>query len=282
MLSTINIPRINIFTFTKREREVGRAIETLAKKSCKESIAVEREKAILAGENVDENGLIGLPVSYDMGWQKRGKGLNSLTGQGTVMGLSTGNVLLYAARNKACRVCSHAKKQNIQPREHDCRKNHAGSSKAMEPSVACQSWNEAPKQSVKFSTFVGNDNTTTQAHLHQNVPYGVKKWSRIVHTKRSLTTRLYNLVSQSSFPNSSPLSQKVINYLTKCFSYAIAQNLDVESKLTLKRIIPHAFGDHTSCDASWCGYLKKVHYISIKVSYITKISMGRILKRLLQ
>ena len=258
LLSTINIPTINISTFKKREREVGKATETLAKKSCKESIAEEREKAILAGENVDENGLIGLPVSYDMGWQKRGKGHNSLTGQGTAMGLSTGNVLSYATRNKACRVCSHAKKQNTQPREHDCRKNHAGSSKAMEPSVACQLWNEAPKQNVKFSTFVGDDDTTTQAHLHQNVPYGVEKWSDIVHTKRSLTTRLYNLASRSSFPNSSPLSQKVINYLTKCFSYAIAQNSDVESlKLALKCIIPHAFGDHTSCDASWCGYLKE-------------------------
>ena len=212
LLSTINIPRINISTFKKREREVGKATETLAKKSCKESIAEEREKAILAGENVDENSLIGLPVSYDMGWQKRGKGHNSLTGQGTAMGLSTGNVLSYATRNKACRVCSHAKKQNTQPREHDCRKNHAGSSKAMEPSVACQLWNEAPKQNVKFSTFVGDDDTTTQVHLHQNVPYGVEKWSDIVHAKRSLTTRLYNLASRSSFPNSSPLSQKVINY----------------------------------------------------------------------
>ena len=83
------------------------------KKSCKESIAEEREKAILAGKNVDEDGLIGLPVSYDMGWQKRGKGNFSLKGQETAMGLSTGNVLLYATRNKACRVCSHAKKQNI-------------------------------------------------------------------------------------------------------------------------------------------------------------------------
>ena len=190
--------------------------------------------------------------------KKRGKGHNSLTGQGTAMGLATGNVLSYATRNKACRVCSHAKKQNTQPREHDCRKNHAGSSKAMEPSVACQLWNEAPKQNVKFSTFVGDDDTTTQAHLHQNVPYGVEKWSGIVHAKRSLTTRLYNLASRSSFPNSSPLSQKVINYLTKCFSYAIAQNSDVESlKLALKCIIPHAFGDHTSCDASWWGYLKE-------------------------
>ena len=161
-MSTINIPRINISTFKKREREVGKATETLAKKSCNESIAEEREKAILAGENVDENGLIGLPVSYDMGSQKRGKGHYSLTGEGTAMGLSTGNVLLYATRNKACRVCSHAKKQNIQPREHDCRKNHAGSSKAMEPSVACQLWNEAPKQNVKASTFVGDDDTTTQ------------------------------------------------------------------------------------------------------------------------
>ena len=67
LFSTMNIPSISISTYKKREREVGKATETLAKKSCKESIAQEREKAMSAGENEDENGLIGFAVSYDMG-----------------------------------------------------------------------------------------------------------------------------------------------------------------------------------------------------------------------
>ena len=99
----------------------------------------------------------------------------------------------------------------------------------MEPNVACALWNAAPEHHVKFSTYVGDDDTTTLSHLHQNVPYGVQKWSDIVHAKRSLTTRLYNLSSRCKFQNCSSLSQKVINYLGKCFSYCIAQNKDAES-----------------------------------------------------
>lgn len=128
----------------------------------------------------------------------------------------------------------------------------------MEPDVACELWNAAPKQNLKFSTYVGDDDTTTLSHLNQNVPYGVEKWSDIVHAKRSLTTRLYNLSSRCKFPNSSTLSQKVINYLAKCFSYCIAQNKDVESlQKALKCIVPHAFGDHKNCKETWCGFKKE-------------------------
>lgn len=158
------------------------------------------------------------------------------------MGLTTGNVLAYATNCKFCRVCDSAKKQGKQPRQHDCRKKHVGSSKAMEPTVACELWNAAPKENVKFSIYVEDDDTTTQSHLHQNGPYGVDKWSDIIHAKRSLITRLYNLSTRCKFPNSSTLCQKVINYLGKCFTYCMAQNSNVTSlKLALKCIVPHAF-----------------------------------------
>ncbi len=129
----------------------------------------------------------------------------------------------------------------------------------MEPDVACEHWNAAPKQNLKFSTYVGDDDTTTLSHLNHNVPYGVKKWSDIVHAKRSLTTRLYNLSSRCKFPNSSTLSQKVINNLAKRFSYCIAQNKDVESlQKALKCIVPHALGDHKNCKETWCGFKKEL------------------------
>ena len=124
ILSTINFPPLNTVTFKKREREVGKVVESLAKKSCQENIEKEMENAVLKGATVDENGLIGFPVSYDMGWQKRGKGHNSLTGHGTAMGLNTGNVLAYATRCKSCRVRDNAKRQGKEPRTHDSRQNH--------------------------------------------------------------------------------------------------------------------------------------------------------------
>ena len=159
-----------------------------------------------------------------MCWQKRGKGHNSLTGQSTAMGLKAGKVLAYATRCKLRRTCSYASREGKQVKQHDYRKNHNGSSRAMEPSVSCELWNAAPKQHARFSTYVGDADTTNLSHLTKNVPYDVEKWSDIVHAKRSLTTRLCNLSSRCKYQISSVLSQKVINYLEKCFSYCIAQN----------------------------------------------------------
>ena len=162
-----------------------------------------------------------------MGWQRRGKGHNSRTGHAAVMGLSTGKVLDYTTRVKTCRFCDYAKNNNKVAKVHDCRKNHTASSKAMEPDSAVQMFNDAPKQKAKYSVYTGDDDSTTEAHIRQKVTYGVEKFSDVVHMKRSLATRLYNLSQHGKFPNSSTLSQKVINYLVKCFSYSIAQKKEI-------------------------------------------------------
>lgn len=107
----MNLPTMNNRTFKSREREVGKAVESLAQTSCKTNMEVEKKMAEKNGEVADENGLIGMPVSYDMGWQKRGKGHNSLTGQGVAMGVQIGCVLAYATRCKSCNVCDHARKK---------------------------------------------------------------------------------------------------------------------------------------------------------------------------
>ena len=127
--------------------------------------------------------------------------------------------------------------------------------KSMESSVACELWNKAPMSNTRYTIYIGDDDSPTLSQMHENVPYGVTKWSDITHIKRSLTTRLYN-ISEHKFSNCSTLSQKVINYLTKCFSYCIAQNKGnhVQLKNSLKQIVPHAFGDHNLCNSSWCKF----------------------------
>ena len=102
-----------------------------------------------------------------MGWQKRGKGHNSLTGQAAVMSLTTGEVLDYTTRVKFCRFCDHAKRNNAPVKAHDCRKNHTDSSKAMEPSAAVELFNNGPKHNVKYSTYTGDDDSTTEAHIRE-------------------------------------------------------------------------------------------------------------------
>ena len=161
-----------------------------------------------------------------MGWQKRGRGHNSATGHGAAMGLAAGKVVSYSTRCKMCRVCSHNKLTGKE-KKHDCRKNHNGSSKSMERDVACELWRKAPQSGVKFSIYVGDDDSTTLADIKNKVPCGVEKWSDVVHAKRSLNTRLYNLRDLFKGSNCSILSPKVINYITKCFSFCVSQMWEI-------------------------------------------------------
>lgn len=137
---------------------------------------------------------------------------------------------------------------------HDCRLNHSASPKAMEPQEAVDLFTRSLKSNVKLSVYAGDDDSTTAAHNKQKIPYPVEKWTDIVHAKRSLSTRLYNLAQRKKFANSSVLSQRVVSYLVKCFSYCITQNKGNPSALQkeLKSIVPHVFGDHECCNDSWC------------------------------
>ena len=93
LLSALNVPEMNSSTFKNREREAGKAIELVARNSCQQFLNLEREKAIENGNKPDQNNLVPIACSYDMGWQKRERGFNSKTGHAAVMGLSTGKVL---------------------------------------------------------------------------------------------------------------------------------------------------------------------------------------------
>jgi len=224
VLSTSNAPTLNSVTFKLTEREVGKAVEGTAKSSCQNCLTKEKNEALPGRVTVDDGNLALVACYFNMGWQRHGKGHNSRIGQAAVMSLSSGKVLDYTTRTKSCRFCDWAKSTGKQPKVHDCRKNYVASSKAMEPDAAVELFNRAPTQAVKFSIYTGDDGSTTEAHIRQKVAYRVEKFRYIIHMNRSLTTRLYNLSQNAKFDNCSPLSQKVINHLVKCFSYAISQN----------------------------------------------------------
>ena len=63
----------------------------------------------------------------------------------------------------------------------------------MERDVACELWRKAPQSGVKFSIYVGDDDSTTLADIKNKVPCGVEKWFNVGHAKKSLNTRSYNL-----------------------------------------------------------------------------------------
>ena len=149
LLSTLNVPTISHTAYKAREREVGRCVEAVVQESCKNVICKEKENS-----QSERAGMVEMAASYDMGWQKRGKGHNSSTGHGAVMGVTTGKVMDYATRCKNCRFCAQPKAKGEQPTTHDCRKNHKGSSKSMESSVACELWNKAPLSNTRYTIYI--------------------------------------------------------------------------------------------------------------------------------
>ena len=88
--------------------------------------------------------------------------------------------------------------------------------------------------------------------MRQNVEHEVEKWSDVVHAKRSFGSSLYSIKTQDK-----SRTDMVIRYFQRCFGYALKQNKDDEERVRngLQSIVPHAYGDHSSC-GNWCGYLK--------------------------
>ena len=191
--------------------------------------------------------VVGLAVSYDMGWAKRGKGHNSLDGVDHAIGMETGRVLSFGTRNKRCATCWNAERLGKQPSEHDCRRNWYGSAKAIEGDVAVQLAADAQntaKLGVRYSTFVGDDDSSAICKLRKEVSEDIEKWSDVVHAKRSLGKHLYEVRKQHS-----ELTEKNISHVQTCFSYAVRQNKDDPETLalSLRNIPAHLFGDHSRC-----------------------------------
>lgn len=248
LMSTLGLPSLTDKNFKKKERESGLAIEQVAQASCDKHTAEEREMS----RSSPEEEVVKVGVSYDMGWRKRGKKYDSSSGVGAAIGLKTGKVLNYATRNTMCRVCQQAEHDTTQVRPHDCRKNHQGSSKSMEANAAVQVFTEATSKGVTYSTYVGDDDSSTECRLNTLVTYDIEKWSDINHICRTLGSRLYTAKSKVK-----GLTAPVIAYIQKCFKYCLRQNKGNPSSLksALSQIVPHAFGDHDECK-EWCAYKK--------------------------
>ena len=80
----------------------------MAKRSCTEY--TEKEKHLSAKQSKEEE-VVDVGVSYDMGWQKRGKSFDSSSGVGTAVGLKMKKFLNYMTRNTMCLQRGHCLQQ---------------------------------------------------------------------------------------------------------------------------------------------------------------------------
>lgn len=186
-LSVLGVGSLSSRTYKKREREVGLAVESVCKKSCTRSQEAEKVECGI----VDNEGDALISVSYDGAWQKRGKARDSITGFGTIIAESSGKVLDYGVKSTRCRKCDSGidEAENM---SHDCRKNHCGSSKSMEPEIVVACFNDAPNHGLKYSKYTGDEDATTESHLKYRLTYDTAKKTDRNHATRTLGSRLYS------------------------------------------------------------------------------------------
>ena len=110
LLSTMNMSQITHRILKVREVEIGSVIETFANKSV--NAALLKEQA-LTKKDLNIDGTVGIEVSSDAAWQKRGsqRSYNSLSGIASTIGKRTQKIVHYNARYKRCRICWYAEKQ---------------------------------------------------------------------------------------------------------------------------------------------------------------------------
>ncbi|XP_063408708.1 uncharacterized protein LOC134692188 [Mytilus trossulus] len=147
--------------------------------------------------------------------------------------------------NKDCRKC---KNKNV--KKHKCQRNHAGSSKSMEAAAAVTMFKRSEEKGLRYTTLIGDDDSTTLFHVRKNLKYQITKWSDIQHTKRSLYGQLLNLKKKNN-----QCTDMVVAYFKRLFTHALYQNKDKPEQLgsTFRSIPMHAFGDHIQC-GNWCKY----------------------------
>ena len=59
----------------------------------------------------------------------------------------------------------------------------------------------SPAHGIKKCLCTGDDDSTTERFLHAQVPYGIEKFSDIIHIKQSLTFQLHKISTLFLFVN---------------------------------------------------------------------------------
>ncbi|XP_063400480.1 uncharacterized protein LOC134685041 isoform X2 [Mytilus trossulus] len=248
LLSGLNIPPVSHCMMSARQKDVGVALQEVAKETVDQALCEEVE---LTKRNKDQDSIT---AAVDAGWQMRGSGrsYNSLSGHCSMIGTETGKIVNYAVRIKSCRVCSLAEKSKSSPPVHECHMNWSGSAKSMEADMVTEMVKDVGKKGVSVSSIVGDEDSTTIARLRANVDKDITKVSDSNHVKKLLGNSLYEIRKKHK-----TLTIKVIQYLQRCFNYILAQgkgNPDM-IKESILALSGHPFGQHERCNNTWCRFL---------------------------
>lgn len=62
----------------------------------------------------------------------------------------------------------------------------------MEPEIAVVCFNDAPNHGIKYSSYTGDEDATTESHIKYRVNYETAKKTDKNHARRTLGSRLYS------------------------------------------------------------------------------------------
>ena len=108
---------------------------------------------------------------------------------------------------------------------------------------------------------IGDEDSSCEARIRQNVNPDIQKWSDKNHVLRTLGKTLHQSKHFDFGAGNNRLNDTVIEYVLSCFGAALAKNKGDAKGLqkSLEAMVPHPFGSHNLWQLVWFqGRSKKV------------------------
>ena len=191
-LSTLNLSQISHKALKIREVEIGTVMQTFANKSVDAALLKEQE---LTQKALNVTGPVGIEVSSDVAWKKRGsqRSYNNLSGITSAIGKRSKKIVHYNARYKRCHFCWYAAKHKRSPQKHQSMLNWHGSAKAMVPDMFVEMVNDTAKKGVPVTKVAGDDDHTGINRVRQLGNTNIVKESDKNHVHKNVTKKLHSL-----------------------------------------------------------------------------------------
>ena len=264
-------------TFTKLLSSLRKAANCVADNSMSTAASDVHEKE----DEVD--GITNSTCVFDGTWQKRG--FSSLVGAVSCISTVNYKVLDIEILSKFCRKCEEIKRLRLTREkeehlvlDHNCTKNHEGSSPAMEVVGVRRIFGRSiEKNHIRITGYVGDGDSKAYHTIAEEKPYGdcfeIKKYECIGHIQKRLGKNLRNLKSKTgkkkladgkTIGGKGRLTLKEIDKLQVYYGLAIRRNIGNLSGMqtAIDAILRHRLStdelpNHSSCptgEDSWCKY----------------------------
>lgn len=146
---------------------VGSQVVQTSQKCMDENLEREMEATKRMEKDCVRDGRVGIGVSMDAGWQKRGTGRSyqSLSSHMLSIGCYTKGIVALVQFGKKCKQCEWIEKSGVF-KEHDCARNYEGSSKGMESKGALEMVTQIWETGRAWvNTVVSDDDSSIRAIL---------------------------------------------------------------------------------------------------------------------